>query len=84
MITNDYYAAVCFHLFIFIAVETPMAQGGGVCPVGNFSHLILFFSEGVPNLGQLIQISRDNGALWWEQKCQMSGGNCVKVEVRQM
>ena len=23
--------------------------GGGVCPLGNFPHLIPFFSEGVPN-----------------------------------
>ena len=24
-------------------------EGGGVCPLGNFSHLIPFFSEGVPH-----------------------------------
>ena len=33
--------------------------------------------EGVKIIvGQLIQISGDKSALWWEQKIQMSGGTC--------
>ena len=66
------------NFFLITGVSQTGGVGGGGPLLGNFSHIIPFFSDNIPNLDCSMLEDQEDQDLFWQDKVE-TGFGCLKV-----